>query len=233
MPLAANLPPSTAGRTASIAILGRVAARSAPGGAGRRIGFAGAKRYHEPRPGPFERTPGHDRPAGRLGVVKRNQVPPTPPIPGSTTSAASALPSSGFGFNARTSQARPAAARRPRPPPRAPRPAAQVAREEFGLLPPARVDGGDLGFEASLEPEGHHPERRVVSGKHERPQPLRSVAGRGPDGDFVSAIALAKRGDPRRVLVNPRRAKIPPAGRGGRGVEAALRESATAAGSAP
>ena len=30
--------------------------------------------------------------------------------------------------------------------------------EELGLLAPARVEGGDLRLEASLESEGHHPE---------------------------------------------------------------------------
>ena len=234
--LAANLPPSTTGRTASIAILGRFAARSAPGGAGRRIALRRREairtslgRAH------FERPPGRDRPTGRLGAVERNQ---------GTTGAADPRQHHLSWEHARLigvwvqrqhePRRRHAAAREYRDlrPGRRDQPRRRPG-EELGLLPPARVDGGDLGLEASLEPEGHHPERRVVSGEHERPPP-RALSRRARSGRWLrKRDHLAERFDARRVLVNPRRAKIPPAGRGGRGVEAALRECGDRCGRRP
>ena len=52
----------------------------------------------------FERPPGRDRPRAGPASFSGTSVPPAPPIPGSTTSAGSALASSGFGFNASTSR---------------------------------------------------------------------------------------------------------------------------------
>ena len=183
----------------------------------------------------FERPPGRDRPMGGLGLVERNQCP---------AGAADPRQHHLRGERARLVGVRVQRQHEPRRPPAAarqhrdlrPRSRDQPRRrpgEEFGLLPPARVDGDDLRLDASLKPEGHHPERRVVGGEHERPPP-RALRPRARSGRRLrERDHLAERGDPRRVLVDPRRAKVPPAGRRGRGIEPAFREPGDHCGRGP